>query len=233
MSFDLINNAANALNDAQDAYHGKIADINERITTKENEVDAFLNNAENALMSPRRVVFDPEILHSKTSLNLATDPVDNTRTIWRAMDDVTLPSISYVYTSVNARAFVIQSRNFRSQPGTANNPPFSQDYSHTIIEYVCANSFATQAQIEQAIIDEGVEPTSSGHAGNGAFSTEIPIVNIAGVHPYHSLFLRLRNIVHPAAIANGQATAATNPQPITTHGGNSFIGLHAMNVHPF
>lgn len=50
MSINDITQAAQRLNEAADAYHGKIADINARIAAKEAEVDNFLSAADSTFL---------------------------------------------------------------------------------------------------------------------------------------------------------------------------------------
>ena len=104
---------ADALTELTDAYHGKIADIDNRITAKEGEVDAFIANADGNF--DERIPLSPNIL-----ANALMDDVDET-------GDVPVP-VGYTGVAVTLEAVHPYTKGFEgcyeaTQPGNAVTDP--------------------------------------------------------------------------------------------------------------
>lgn len=234
-----LNNAAAALNQVAERAGAFWDDADQRISAKEAQASAFLTNAAEAIGAPSMLAFDPTVLHSKTSLfaaGMVADPNAAWQSNWFNMAGQTLPASSYLYRGSSGRAFALTSRNWRvNTTGSTDNPPYSSDYSQTVTDFVLASHYATSGDINQWFLDnpDAVNPEIPSHSGNTAWSGELPIATIPGLHPYHSLWVRFRNEISPLAIDAGRANEQSPLQDIQTFGGNAFCGLHAVTHHPF
>lgn len=229
-----MNNAADALNQVAERAGGFWDDADQRIGAKEAQVDGFLAGAVNGIALPVRLAFDPTVFHSKASLladGVAVDPAANWQTEWRQLNGFTLPANAFVYPS-GRRAFAVFSRSWANRnAGSGGNPPFSSDYSYTRCELVLANHSLTSVEINQWLLDnpDAPSPVVPAHIGKTSFSSEIPLIQIAGKHHYTSAFCRVRNDISNTAINAGQATKNSPRQEITAFGGNAHFGLHAID----
>lgn len=234
MSIENLSQATQALTDAAEAYNGQIDAIDERLGEKEAAVDAKLDILFNAISIPQRVQFDPTVIHTKSSLNLAVDPADNKRTIWAPMNIFSLPAngLLNLNTAINNLAGALYlSRCNGTVPGNSEAPRFSQDYSFTVAEFVVTNSARNNQQINDALAQQNVQPALPAllifpHALD-AGAVRVPIVGTSFAH----LFVRFRNVIAHNAITQNIVAADEQPQPIATHGGNGAFALQELAVH--
>lgn len=213
-----------------DYFQGSRADIEAKVAAKEAQVDAFLTNAATAIGAPRKLKFDHTVLHSKSSLAIPDDPLDNSRTKWASLAGFTVPSSAFFYTDAR-RAFVRNARALIYAPATGD-PAFSTDYCRTLIHMCVANTAATHEQIEQYFADNPALPSPiiAAAYANNVDANEVPIARVAA-HPYSGLWVRFVNVIASEAITAGRATAQTAPQPIATHGGNSIFAVEEVALY--
>ena len=187
----------------------------------------------NGIALPVILEFDPTVFHSKSTLfssGVGVDPAAAWQSEWRMINTFTLPSEAYVYPS-GRRVFALLSRGWsNSIAGSSNSPPYSSDYSVSRCDLVLANHTCTSAEINQWLLDNPSAPSPAvpSHQGSTSWSSEIPLIQIGGKHPYTTAFYRVRNIINNLAIAAGQATETSPLQDITTFGGNAYFGLHRI-----
>lgn len=231
MSLDNINAAAAAQTALTTAINGKITQIDARVAAKETEVDTFLENAISSIARPFKLIYDPKIIHSKSSLNIAIDPTDNSKTLWRSMREFTSLGSNAVNVNNNFRSFIAVQRILNIPPGFSENPPYSSDTSRSMFELVVTNIDATNIEISNGVNANGlnVRPVQGGSLNVDNF--EVPILIVPGRSAIHSLFVRIINTVEQGAINAGRIAANGAEQPVATHGGNPQLAIDELRFH--
>lgn len=225
MSIQDIINAGAAMAALTAKITGFVGEADAKIAAKEVQVDTFIDTAAVKLTTGAKLVFDPEVFYMKSLTNWGVDPVDDTKTNW-----FEIPSLvsGLIYgMSENYRATVSLSRCYGLYPGYYENPRFSNDTSFTKIDLVVAGASTPSADINQALADQDVEPTSIGTWSYGSFSYPVPILVVPGANTGGRLFARFRNHAAPVAEVN----INTPPQEITAFGGDAVLGVTELNIY--
>lgn len=213
--------ATQALNDAAEAYHGKIGDIDARVALKEASVDAFILGAENSFTMPYRGVFNQSTIFSKTSLSPTADPAAASQSNWQIVDMV--PSGVVVSGAENKKAVLQLNHAYSSPPGFYENPQYSVDTSRSMLNFVMASAELTSAEINTRLAELGTNLANISISSSITDVREIPIIRPPGKSGFLKLWVRFRNID-----ASGTGAA---PQGILTRGGNTTFQLNAVDVY--
>ena len=221
MSMAIITQAATAITALEAEVRGKMAAINAQVDAKKAEVDTFLLNAREKIAVSDKVLFNPATTYSKTSLNLAVDPADNTRTVWSERIAADVPYLYLDYTQNFGS--VELARAFASLPGFAENPSFTNDYSASVLDIVFFEIGKTSAELNARIAATGVVPAFSWDTSACPRGFIVPNVSQAGRQwALSNIYIRFRNIVPNLA----GKPAGTLPQPIAGFGGNTVFALY-------
>lgn len=188
---------------------------------KQEEVDEWIATAMARLTMPRRVAFDPTVVYSKSSLALAEDPADRTRSVWHR-----LPVIGNSYLSGNERdlGVVVLNNAYSAPPGHNESPQYSSDVSRTVMQFVISNHTAATDDINARIASQGIEVPNAGNWGINTQSALAPVVKVPGAHGYLRPYVRFVNVAY-------EASGSSAAQNITNFGGDSTFALHEANVY--
>lgn len=220
MSITDINNAAQSLTEAAEAYHGKIADIDARVAVKEAAVDAFIAGAMSQIILPRRGTFNRLTSHNKTSIEPDEDPADLSRSTWTIVP--LEPSSMRISGDESKRAVLSLSRAYSSPPGFYENPQYSNDVSRTMLNFVLASAEYTSEGINERIAALGLNLKNWSNSSSITETFDVPIIrgNMSG---FMKLWVRFNNI---SAIG-----AAASDQSVLTFGGNTTFQLDEINIY--
>jgi hypothetical protein len=226
MSISDINNAAQRLTEAGEAYHGKIAEINARISSKESQVDTFIDTAQSKLAKPLTLVYDETVVHYKSDPITVADPADDTRSNWVS---VNTPLTSYLYTLNPNNQFAVMnvSRIFGAPGGYYENPQYDTDHSVTRMQFILAPTEVTSDQINNYIEVEGLEIPSIRQWSYGAYSIDLPILMVPDAGTGFKLYMRFINAVYDAA---PEVPDNAEPQNILSFGGDSSFVVQTVKV---
>jgi len=226
MSISDINNAAQRLTEAGEAYHGKIADINARVAAKEAEVDTFIATAQSKLAKPLVLKYDDKIVHYKSDPEVVIDADDEARTEWMA---VPTPEVTYLYSLNPNVQFAIMnvSRIFGAPGGYYENPQYDTDHSVTRMQFILAPTEVTSDQINNYIEVEGLEIPSIRQWSYGAYSIDLPILMVPDAGTGFKLYMRFINAVYDAA---PEVPDNAEPQNILSFGGDSSFVVQTVKV---
>lgn len=202
-------------------FEGQRDDWDSRVAAKEAQVDAFVAGAKNALTMPRRGVFDPSVVHSKTSLSPVADPAAGSQSEWQVVP--MLPTGVRVSGDETKKAVLQLNHAFSSPPGFYENPQYSADTSRSMLNFVLASAELTSAEINARLAELGTNLANISSSSSITDVREIPIIRPAGKSGFLKLWVRFRNID-----ASGTGAA---PQDITTRGGNTTFQLDCVNVY--
>jgi hypothetical protein len=199
-----------------------------RLRTALDMVDSQLDRLEKVrntsvrnLVNKQTVVFDRTIMHTKTSLigttNAKVDPDDPSKSQWVLVFGPNTPTLSV---REGAAALVHLTMASVIQPGYYESPVrYALDKNQSFIQLVVANTQATSAEINARLAATNVTARNVGSWNSNQISVVSPIVQIAGRHPYTSLFARF---------VNGPAIAGATPQEIHLFGGNSNFAVNTI-----
>ena len=203
-------------------FQGNRAAMDAKIAAKEAQVDAFIAGAENAFTLPDRAVFDPSVIHSKTSLSPTVDPENNSQTNWQIVNMI--PSVSRISGNELKKAVLHINNTLTNPPGLYEDPQFSNDKSRTLLNFVLASSEMSSDEINARISERGLVIENVGGSLQVVAAKEIPIIRPDGNGAFMKLWVRFRNVVFSG---DGE------PQEITTFGGNILFQLDSLSVYNF
>ncbi len=222
MSFeDDLTAATQSLDAAAQAYHGKISQIDARVGAARNQIKDMMDAAQAQLTRSVILPYNPETIHSKTSLALANDPGDNTKTVWAPVAPLIGETEEPPDPVLHVAALRLM-RAYAAPPGYYQIPQYDTDQSVTSMQFVFAGNTATSQQINEALAASNVTPVSPGHFSTRARSVEVPIIAIGG--QLGVLFVRFANKVYPTAPAGSVV------QPVATHGGEGAFAIHSVEI---
>jgi hypothetical protein len=217
--------ATQSLDAAAQAYHGKIGEIDATVTAKlaeldakkvdvQNQVDGFFEAIARPLTS---LSFDNTLIYSKDGMALPVDANHPDRTEWGY-----LPAIQGALARGRMKGDGINvadlQRAYVVQPGANEDPPYSNDFSRSVLEMVlCAGQ--NHLDVQAAIAAAEIEPQMIGGWNVGAFNHVIE----AATESYCKLWVRFAN----RNVGNTEYSG----QDILTFGGNSAFSVNA--VHTF
>lgn len=227
MSMALITQAAESLRAADEAYHGKIDAINATVAAKSAEVDAFLLTAREKLGAPIRIGYDAMVIHSKVSLVVGVDPLNNSRSTWAALQGINGGSYPFSVAENTHFAILTLPRSYAPYPGHFENPKYSNDTSVTEMDFVVASLGSTTAQINQAFAASQLTPAVAATWSFASTSIKVPIIRSIDVENYFQLFVRFRN----RALGPIDNVVSNNPPlPILNFGGNSNFSIDSLKI---
>ena len=149
--------------------------------------------------------FDKAI-HTQTSLGAAIDLNDESKTKW-----VKVPTNSlgrHGSAVAGTKAEIVLPKAY-ARPG--GYPDYAEDKSYTFPQFILASYIATSEQINAAIEEQQTPLFRAGTWGDGGQVSQVPVIDISGLHPYKALFVRFINIPY------GGGTVAQN---VIDFGGN-------------
>ena len=193
MSISDINNAAQRLTEAGEAYHGKIADINARVAVKEAEVNTFIGTAQSKLAKPITLEYDSGLLHYKSDPVNVVDEADETRTKWAAVEPI-LSSYVYSVNPIAHFAVLNVSRVFGAPGGYYENPQYSTDFCVSGMQFALAPINISSELLNEYIESEGINITTYRQWSYGAYALDIPILPVPNVNAGYKLYVRFINL---------------------------------------
>lgn len=221
MSMADLTAAVTAMNALRDRYNTLPAEVDAKTAA----LDAKFNALRGKLMSPTVLRYNEATIHSKTSLNLGADPADPTRSVW---GEIIPPSQSFFQLNqTTAWLAALTLASCTSIPaGYAENPKYANDKSRTFMQFVVAPVGASNAQINQLLIDQAKTPLLSGVWGNYAVGAALPVLAAPAISTWARLFVRFINY----AAVDASIPAGTPAQNISFGGNASFA---VLNVNLF
>lgn len=225
MSMQQITAAAAAMQGLEQEYHGTIDNINQTLIAKLAEVDQHIATIRDNISAPNRLQFDETVFHSKSSLNLASDPTDNRRTNWFELQP---PLNNFFIADTDTFYGVVNlSRAQAIAPGEYEANPFLLDKSLSRVEFVIAPVGSTTADINTLLLQYQRVPFIAGAHGLYAFSGIVPVLPFPESSILVRLFVRIRNV---AVTYSPNVPVGTNPQPVANFGGNPVFALQSVEL---
>ena len=209
-----------ASNNLTQVVDDKIQQIDSKVTSAETKIDSAILNFANS-HSSQIVSYYDNARHSQTSINPEIDPLDETKTKWKALP--TTGTAVHMYPSVGQLTKVHSTNCYSYHPGHYEDPQHSNDHSCTYVQFVLANDSATSEQINtQLALQNSNHPYYGGWwDGTGVFDAKV--IRVPGQHPYSRLFIRYIN----HAIVAGKA-----PQNVINFGGNPTLSVTKVINYP-
>jgi hypothetical protein len=228
MSMQQITAAAAAMLATADAYAGKIGQIDARLGAKEALVDGFIDLARFSLTSPERITYNATTILSKNALNLAVDPLINSRTVWSKINS---PISSVLYSNPNDFAILELERSFSYAPGFYEVPvAYAADKSSSHAQFVVAGEVVSSAAISAYIEANNIIPFDESIWALIGRAAPIPILEIPNSGQEKALWIRF---VNKAFTEAPEVLTNTAPQEITQFGGNCTVVINSLNKYSF
>ncbi|KZN53310.1 hypothetical protein [Pseudoalteromonas luteoviolacea] len=231
---DLTNTVVNKTGEIDAAVTKAQADVSAAIAAGDSRIQKAINDFAQSHADMRINYYDRK-LHSKRTLiednGLVADPNDETRSNWIRVPNGGAWTGYNTYPAAKKLTKVHTVSGYSYEPGYYESPEqYTADWSCTFMQFILTNESATSEQINDNIASQGanVDQSKMGGWWNGSLVTGIPCMNIAGLHPYSCLFVRLVNVV-----ANGASDRpGLLPQNVLQFGGNCNFSIDRVVNYP-